>query len=575
MPVHNSDVSRVFNKIADLLDIEDKNQYRIRAYRNAARTISSLSKDISEMVEKGEDLTQFSGVGKDLAGKIEEIVKTGTLEQLEEMENEIPAELSELMKISDLGPKRVKEIHEELGVDSADELEKAAEKGEIKKLDGFGKKTEKKILEAVKRRKKSGDKKRVRLADAEEYTEPLIEYLKKIRGVKQVQVAGSYRRKKETVGDIDILVTCKNGTDVAGKFVKYEDVDRVISRGKTRSSIVLRNDLQVDLRVVPQVSYGAAMVYFTGSKAHNVELRKIGNQKKLKINEYGVFKDDDRVAGKTEKAVYKQIDLAYVEPELRENKGEIEAAKKNKLPKLVKLKDIKGDLQSHSKASDGKYSLKEMAEAAKAKGYEYLAVTDHSKRVTMANGLDEKRLAKHIEAIDKVNEKYKGFRLLKSVEVDILKDGSLDLSNDILKELDIVVCSIHYNRNLNKKEQTKRVLKAMDNPYFNIMAHPTGRIIGEREPYDIDLEKLMETAKEKGIHFEINAQPDRLDLSDIYAKMAGDMGLKLAISTDAHTKTDLDAMRFGVFQARRAWLEKDDVLNTQSWKDLKKLLKRK
>ncbi|MEJ2054003.1 MAG: type-X family DNA polymerase, partial [Calditrichaceae bacterium] len=324
MPVHNSDVSRVFNKIADLLDIEDKNQYRIRAYRNAARTISSLSKDISEMVEKGEDLTQFSGVGKDLAGKIEEIVKTGTLEQLEEMENEIPAELSELMKISDLGPKRVKEIHEELGVDSADELEKAAEKGEIKKLDGFGKKTEKKILEAVKRRKKSGDKKRVRLADAEEYTEPLIEYLKKIRGVKQVQVAGSYRRKKETVGDIDILVTCKNGTDVAGKFVKYEDVDRVISRGKTRSSIVLRNDLQVDLRVVPQVSYGAAMVYFTGSKAHNVELRKIGNQKKLKINEYGVFKDDDRVAGKTEKAVYKQIDLAYVEPELRENKGEIE-----------------------------------------------------------------------------------------------------------------------------------------------------------------------------------------------------------------------------------------------------------
>jgi DNA polymerase (family X) len=575
MPVHNSDVSRVFNKMADLLDIEDKNQYRIRAYRNAARTISSLSKDISEMVEKGEDLTQFSGVGKDLAGKIEEIVKTGTLEQLEEMENEIPAELSELMKISDLGPKRVKEIHEELGVDSADELEKAAEKGEIKKLDGFGKKTEKKILEAVKRRKKSGDKKRVRLADAEEYTEPLIEYLKKIRGVKQVQVAGSYRRKKETVGDIDILVTCKNGTDVAGKFVKYEDVDRVISRGKTRSSIVLRNDLQVDLRVVPQVSYGAAMVYFTGSKAHNVELRKIGNQKKLKINEYGVFKDDDRVAGKTEKAVYKQIDLAYVEPELRENKGEIEAAKKNKLPKLVKLKDIKGDLQSHSKASDGKYSLKEMADAAKAKGYEYLAVTDHSKRVTMANGLDEKRLAKHIEAIDKVNERYKGFRLLKSVEVDILKDGSLDLSNDILKELDIVVCSIHYNRNLNKKEQTKRVLKAMDNPYFNIMAHPTGRIIGEREPYDIDLEKLMETAKEKDIHFEINAQPDRLDLSDIYAKMAGDMGLKLAISTDAHTKTDLDAMRFGVFQARRAWLEKDDVLNTQSWKDLKKHLKRK
>ncbi len=575
MPIHNSDVSKLFNKVADLLDIQGKNQFRIRAYRNAARTISGLSKSVADMVEEDEDLTQFSGIGEDLAGKIKEIVETGTLKQLEKLEKEVPPELSQLMKISELGPKRVRSLHDELDIETMEELEEAAKEGKIQEIEGFGEKTEEKILEAVKRQKKGGKKERIKLVNAEEYTEPLIEYLKKVKGVKKVEVAGSYRRRKETVGDVDILVTCKRGTDVIKKFVKYEDVERVISKGKTRSSVVLRNEFQVDLRVVLAVSYGAAMLYFTGSKAHNVAIRKIGVDRDLKINEYGVFKNDDRIAGKTEKEVYQEVDLPYIEPELREDTGEIDAARKDKLPKLVTLDDIRGDLQSHTKASDGKFSLEDMANAAKDRGYEYFAVTDHSKRVTMANGLDERRLSEQIKKIDKLNEKFDGFRILKAIEVDILKDGSLDLSDDILKELDVVICSVHYNTNLSGQKQTERVLRAMDNPYFNIMAHPTGWIINEREPYEIDLEKIMEAAKDRGCFLEINAQPDRLDLSDVHARMAKEIRLKLAISTDAHTKTDLETMRFGVYQARRAWLEKDDVLNTRSWTDLKKLLKRK
>ncbi len=575
MPIHNSDVSKIFNDVADLLDIQNENPFRIRAYRNAARTISGLSRSVVDMVDQGEDLTQFSGIGEDLAGKIEEIVRTGALKQLKQLEQKVPHELIQLMKIAELGPKRVKAIHDALGITTIEQLKKAAKDGKIKDLEGFGEKTEDKILKEAERQQKKGGNERIKLVEAEEYTNPLVEYLQKIKGIKKVTVAGSYRRRSETVGDIDVLVTCKRGSDVIEKFVKYEDVDRVISSGKTRSSVVLRNDFQVDLRVVPQVSYGAALVYFTGSKAHNVAVRKIGVERNLKINEYGVFKNDDRIAGKTEKEVYESVELPFFEAELRENRGEIEAGKKHELPELIQLEDIRGDLQSHTKASDGKFSLEEMADAAKERGYEYLAITDHSKRVTMAHGLDEKRLLEQIKQIDKLNEKFNGFRVLKSIEVDILKDGTLDLSDDVLKELDIVICSVHYNTNLSKKEQTERVLRAMDNPYFNIMAHPTGRLIGDREPYEIDLEKIMKAAKEQGCFLEINAQPDRLDLSDVHAKMAKEMGLKLAISTDAHTVSDLETMRFGVYQARRGWLEKDDVLNTRSWKELKKMIQRK
>jgi DNA polymerase (family 10) len=574
MPIHNSDVSNIFNEVADLLEIQGKNQFRVRAYRNAARTVSGMSRNISDLVEEGEDLTQFPGIGDDLAGKIKQIVETGELEQLEKLKKDVPVELSQMMKIPHLGAKRVKVLYDELGIETIDELEKAAKSGKIRELEGFGKKTEGKIKNGVERQKESGDEDRIKLISAEEYAEPLIEYLRNVKGVEKVTVAGSYRRRKETVGDIDILVTCKRGSDVIENFVKYDDVDRVVSKGDTRSTIILRNEFQVDLRVVPQVSYGAALVYFTGSKAHNVKLRTLGLDRDLKINEYGVYKNDDRIAGKTEEEVYDAIDLSYTEPELREDTGEIEAAKKDKLPKLVTLEDIRGDLQTHTKATDGKFTLEEMAQAARDLGYAYLANTDHSKRVTMAKGLDEKGLSEQIEKVDELNEKFNDFRVLKSIEVDILKDGSLDLSDDILKELDLVICSVHYNTNMSKEKQTERVIKAMDNPYFNIMAHPTGRLIGEREPYDIDVEKVMEAALERGCYMEINAQPDRLDLSDVYAKLAKEMGLKLAISTDAHTLSDLKTMRFGIYQARRGWLEKKDVLNTHTWKELKKLLKR-
>ncbi len=574
MPVHNNDISKIFNKVADLLEIADENQFRIRAYRNAARTIAGLSKNIADIVEHGEDLTQFSGIGEDLAGKIKEIVETGTLKQLEDLEEKVPEDLSNMMKIADLGPKRVKQIHQELGIKTLEELEQAVKNDDIKKLKGFGDKIQTKIKDNIERRKKGGQQERFKLHVAEKIAQPLLKYLKNTDRVKQVVIAGSYRRHKETVGDIDILVTCKRGTDIIDRFVNYEDVDTVVSKGDTRSTVILRNNFQVDLRVVQEDSYGAALLYFTGSKAHNVKIRKMANERDLKINEYGVFNGADRIASETEDKVYQTVDLTYIEPELREDLGEIKAAQDNKLPELITLKDIKGDLQSHTKATDGKFSLEEMADAAKEKGYEYLAITDHSKRVTVAKGLDEKRLRAQLEKINELNEKYNGFKILKSVEVDILKDGSLDLSDDVLKELDIVIASVHYNLNLSKEKQTNRVLRAMDNKYFNILAHPTGRLIGQREPMDIDLENVLKAAKENGCFVELNAQPDRLDLSDVYCKLAKEMGVKIAISTDAHARSDLDNMKYGVYQAQRGWLESKDVLNTRSWSELKKLIKR-
>ncbi|MEJ2627001.1 MAG: DNA polymerase/3'-5' exonuclease PolX [bacterium] len=575
MPVINQDIADIFNKLADLLDIQDENPFRIRAYRRAAQTILNLSRKVTDMIAEGEDLTRLPGIGKELALKIDEIVRRGSLRKLNELEKEIPPELSDMMKLSDLGPKRVKIIYKRLGIESINALEKAARQGKLQKLEGLGQKTEEKILQEIQRWKERGEKKRFKLVHAEEITGPLLDYLKQFKGVKEVEAAGSYRRHQETVGDMDILVTCQPGIrdKLMEHFISYEDVDRVISRGKTRSTVILKNGLQVDLRAVAQDSYGAALYYFTGSKAHNIKVRKMAAQKNLKVNEYGVFKNDDKVAGKTEEEVFNIVGLNFILPELREDRGEIEASLDNVLPHLVTVKDIKGDLQSHTTASDGRNSLKEMAAAARSKGYKYLAVTDHSKRVTVAHGLDEKRLREQLEEIDELNEQWKDFRVLKSSEVDILKDGSLDLPNEVLKELDLVICSVHYNSKLSRKEQTKRVLRAMENPYFHIMAHPTGRLIGKREAYDIDLEEIMKEAKENGCFFEINADPERLDLSDIHARLAKDMGIKIAISTDAHTISGLDNMRFGVYQARRAWLEPEDVLNTRSWNDLQKIIK--
>jgi DNA polymerase (family 10) len=572
MPVHNSEISEILTKVADLLDIEGKNVFRIRAYRNAARTVGGLPQSVAAMIEEGKDLTELPGIGEDLAGKIREIVETGELGLLKELEGETPGELTVLLTLPGLGPKKAAAVYKELGVTTLHELAEAASAGKLRDLPGFGEKTEKKILEQIERHQ--GEEKRLKLARAEEIVDPLLDCLKAVKGVREVVAAGSFRRRRETVGDLDILAACDRGSPVMERFTGYEDVREVVSRGDTRSTVRLRTGFQVDLRVVPEESYGAALHYFTGSKEHNIAIRQMGVKKGLKINEYGVFKGENRVAGATEEEVFAQVGLPFIVPELRENRGEIEAAQKGRLPELITLEDLRGDLHAHTTETDGRSTLEEMVEAARARGYDYLAITDHSRSVTIARGMDRKRLERQIGAIDELNGKLSGFRILKGMEVDILEDGSLDLPDEVLKKLDVTVCSVHSKFGLPLQKQTERILRAMDNPCFKILGHPTGRLINERDPYELDMEKLMAAASELGCFFEINSHPDRLDLTDIHCRMARDMGVKVAISTDAHLTNHLDFIRFGVDQARRGWLEKDNVINTRGVGELLKLLKR-
>ena len=572
MPVHNTDIAEKFSRLAEILEIQGANPFRIRAYRKAAQTIEGLPHSVASMLAEGADLSELPGIGKDLAAKIQEIVKTGHLSLLDLASSQLPGQLVELAKIPTLGPKRVKLLYDTLGIQDLKGLAKAARAGTIRQLHGFGPKIEEKILTETNRR--SSKEQRIKISTAEEFGEPILEYLRSAKGVKDAIIAGSYRRRKDTIGDLDILLTCTQAEPIIDRFVTYDEVERVVSKGHTRATVVLRSGLQVDLRVVPEESYGAALQYFTGSKAHNIAVRSLALKKGLKINEYGVFRGETRLAGRSEEEVYAQVGLPYIEPELRENWGEVEAGLRHALPDLITLNTIRGDLHVHSKASDGHFSIKDMAVAAQAKGYEYLAICDHSQRVTIAHGLDAKRLAAQVEEIDRLNDTFKGFTILKGAEVDILEDGSLDLSDDLLQRLDLTVCAIHYKFNLPRAKQTERIIRAMDHPSFSILAHPTGRMLNEREPYEIDMEQIMAAALERGCYLEINAQPVRLDLTDLHCKMAKDMGVKAVISTDAHRTTDLDFMRFGVGQARRGWLEPRDILNTRRLKELKRLLRR-
>jgi len=572
VPLYNSDIAAIFNEIADLLDIEGANQFRVRAYRTAARTIETHSRPVTELVEEGDDLTELDGVGEDMAGKIKEIVETGELSQLEEIRARTPPALTKMLKLGGLGPKRVQKIHKELDVDSLEDLQDAADEDEIQELEGLGPKTEHKILEELEREQNTEE--RTLLSVAEEQVKPLVAYLKEIEGVEQVKVAGSYRRRKQTVGDLDILVTGGDGAHIIDRFVEYEDVDEVASQGETRSTVLLRTGLQVDLRVVANDSYGAALLYFTGSKAHNIQLRNMALDQDLKVNEYGVFRDEEKIAGETEQEIYELFNLPYIEPELRENRGEIETGQQGQLPDLISLDELRGDLQTHTDASDGHDTLAEMAKAARERGYDYLAITDHSQHVGITQGLDADELAERIDEIDGLDSQLDELRLLKGIEVDILEDGSLALPDDTLTRLDVVIASVHTQFDLPRDEQTERIIRAMDNPNFNILAHPTGRRIGERPAYEVDVERLIEAALERGCYIEINAQPSRLDLDDVHTKMAKEMGLKLAISTDAHRVSELDTMRFGIGQARRGWLSASDVLNTRPLDDLLSLLER-
>ena len=572
MATHNADIAAIFEEIADLLEIQGENPFRIRAYRNAARQVEGMGVALSELVARGEDLTALPGIGTDLASKIEEIVATGKCKALEKLRKQLPPTITELLKIPGLGPKRVRALHDRLKVKTVEQLAKAAQSGKIRELEGFGAKTEETILEALAAH--VTEQKRFKLAIAAQYAEPLRRYLEKAPGVDRVVIAGSYRRCQETVGDIDILVTAGDAAIVMDRFTRYEETGRVLAKGDTRSTVILRSGLQVDLRVVEPASYGAALQYFTGSKAHNIEIRRLAQARKLKISEYGVFKGDRRIAGDTEESVYRSVGLPWIAPELRENRGEIEAARAGKLPKLVEVDDLRGDLHAHTKATDGHNSLREMAESARARGFEYLAITEHSRRLTVAHGLDVKRLRRQMEEIDQLNADLTDFTVLKGIEVDILEDGALDLPDEVLGELDLVVGAVHSQFKLSRARQTRRILKAMDHPHFTILAHPSGRLIDSREPYDVDMLKIIRHARARGCFLELNAHPERLDLLDIHCQLAREEGVRVAVSSDAHSIQDLDNLVYGIGQARRGWLEKSDVLNTRSLKELRGLLKK-
>ena len=588
----NVDVAKAFDEIGDLLDIQGANPFKVRAYRNAAQTVRGLSTPLQKMLDDEEDLTELPGIGDDMARYIAELLKTGRLKRLEALHKEVPHSVVELMHVGGLGPKKAKVLWQSLKITTVDQLEKAAQSGKIAGLKGFGKKTEQNILEGIAEQRSFQG--RFKLADADQYVLPLVEYLRKSKGVEQLEVAGSYRRRRETVGDIDILVTAAKAGPIMKRFTEYPLVKKVQSEGETRGTVFLKSGLQVDLRIVPPKSFGAALVYFTGSKNHNIKLRTRAQKRNLRISEYGVFRQKKGaktaksdatgterdpwagtlVAGATEKDVYKAVDLPWIPPELREDRGEIEAAEKKALPKLLELEDIRGDLQMHSTWSDGKNSIEEMIQACIEHKYEYMALTDHSKALPMTKGLDAKRLKQQWKEIDTITKKYPKIRFLRSMEIDIHEDGSLDLEDDLLEQLDLVVVSIHSKFDLPAAKQTKRILKALSHPHVHILGHPTGRLINQRKPMDFDMGEVLDCAAAYKVAVELNAQPDRLDLNDVHLLEARKRGLKIVISTDAHSTENLNLMRYGVEQARRAWLDKAGVLNTLPLKSFLKTLKK-
>jgi DNA polymerase (family 10) len=568
MPVQNAEIAAMFDQTADLLEFKGENQFRVRAYRRAARTIEGLPQAVTGLLSTGKDLSELPGIGKDLAGKIADIARSGRFDLLEQLKKAVPGQLGELAALPGLGPKRIKLLYDKLKIRTLDDLRRAIKRGRLHELSGFGAGIEKRLTAAL---EKPAVERRFKLAVAEAEAEALVSYL---RDGGRVVVAGSFRRRRDTVGDLDILVTSAHGADVGNKLVDYENVADVLAHGKTRTTVVLRSGLQIDVRAVPEQSYGAALLYFTGSKAHNIALRGLANDHKWKLNEYGLFSGKRRIASGTEKDIYQKLGLAYIEPEMREDRGEIALAKAGRLPRLVSVSDIRGDLHVHSDWTDGTATIEAMAAAAQACGYEYMALTDHSRRVAMAHGLDPARLSRQISVIDKINAKLKGFTILKGIEVDILKDGKLDLPDSILSRLDVVVASIHSYFDLPREAQTERMICAMENRYVSIIGHPTGRLIGEREPYDIDIDRVTSAARDLNCCLEINSEPDRLDLNDIHAHAAKSKGVKIAVSTDAHTVDAFKYIRFGIDQARRAWLTAKDVVNTRSLADLRKLLRR-
>lgn len=571
----NSEIAALFDELADLLEIENANPFRVRAYRAAARLISGRSESVCELLGGGRELPPMRGIGADLAGKIREICETGGLPLLDETRRRVPAGLSALLRIPGLGPRRVRMLQQKLRISDLAGLERALLAGRVGRLRGFGPKLCQTIQDEMARSRNLPQ--RLLLPAAEEIAAAFLKRLRALPEVERAEAAGSLRRHKESVGDIDLLAACAPGKAAAvmNEFLTAPDVREVLSHGRTRSSIRLGSGAQVDLRVVAPSSFGAALHYFTGSKAHNIAIRWLGKKRGLKINEYGIFRGPRRVSGRTEEEVFEQVGLPYIEPELRENSGEIEAARARALPRLVTLKDLRGDLHAHTNETDGRLPLAELARIAEARGYEYLAVTDHTKHLTVARGMDAGRFRRQFREIDRINARLSKLVLLKGAEVDILESGKLDLPDSLLRELDVTVCSVHSRFHLPREQQTERILRAMDNPCFNILGHPSGRLIGRRAPYEIDLERIVGAARERGCFLELNSQPDRLDLNDVQARMAKRHGVLISIDSDAHSENETRNLRYGIWQARRAWLEPGDILNCRTLAELKKLLWRR
>ncbi len=580
--MENVEIARIFREVADLLEIQEANPFRVRAYRNAIRTIDAHAVPMRKLIEQGADLTELPSIGKGMAENIQELVETGGLAILDELSAEIPEGLIDLMKLPGLGPKKARKLWDELGVESIEDLEAAAGEGRVAELAGFGKKTEERILQGIQNYRTNTS--RFRLGEVDELLPPLIEHLQAVKGLNRLEVAGSYRRRKETVGDIDLLVLADDAAGVSEALVGFSGVERVIGAGGTKTSVMLRSGLQVDLRVVPPESWGAALVYFTGSKEHNIKLRQRALDRALRISEYGVFEIPDEslgdalgergvasegelVAGETEEALYEALDLPWFPPEMREDRGEIALALENDLPRLVEQSDLKGDLHMHSTWSDGRNTLEEMVEACETRGYEYMAITDHSKALAMVEGLDAEKLQRQWVEIGEVQSRHPDIRILKGMEVDILKDGSLDLEDDMLEQLDIVIISVHSFFGLPAVEQTARILKALAHPQAQIFGHPTGRIINRRGPIEIEIDEILQACAEFGVAVEVNSHPNRLDLRDTHLWRARELEVPVLVNTDAHRTDELDLAHYGVEQARRAWLGPEHVLNTRGVED--------
>jgi DNA polymerase (family 10) len=560
----NYEVAKVLDETADMLEVEGENFFRVRAYRNAARSIRDQTAQVADL--SVEQIDEIPGIGADLAKKITAITKTGDMSVHHELATKFPPQLLELKDIPGLGPKRLKLLMDLLHIRDRGDLERAVKSEALRKIRGFGPKIEERIRESLQRRE-TDQGKRMLYAEATRTAAQIGAYLQKCAAIREFELAGSFRRRQETIGDLDVVAAAADSAAVMEHFTAFPGIIRVIGSGETKTSVVLKGGLQVDLRVVPRKSFGAALAYFTGSKSHNVHLRRIAQARGLLLNEYGLFRDDAVVAGKTEDEIYRALGLSWVPPELREDRGEIEAASSGKLPKLIERKDLRGDLHTHSLYTDGHASIEDMARQARESGLEYVAITDHSRRIAMAHGLDPERLHEQRREIERIRKKLSGISLLQGIEVDILEDGKLDLPADALAELDWVIGSVHYKLEQDPAEMTRRLIEAIRNPNVDVIGHPSGRLLGHREPSKFNFSEVLRVAREEGCAMEIDSQPDRLDLTDTACLAAKRAGVKVVISSDAHSTRDFELLDYGINQARRGWIEKEDVLNARSLKN--------